>query len=354
MALLDKRSAQGIVDCALQELEMLRFYQTKQTEVFVDQAKHYFLDAAKSDWRSAGLLYYYSFLNLAKAYLIVKDQVDFTTLTTTKGYHGLQADPQDVTSILQFKLTISPQSSKGRVNVFSTMYQALIGEPWPFAKKLTISVSDMANHFIDIGDELLRLFEISTELCYVQSVIRAQGNGAWFEILSLDDAAKRIKRSMPSWSLTLQPCANMSPSDQIEWFFAYSRSLTSMNGFTLIRGPTEEDEKGVNHAISKVAIATLKAFSGLAIPTSQRLDECWLFIPRIKLGGKDLFWHPMLSDYLFAFVLGTILRYQPHVLKRGSKDYFLCEAWCRQAAVTTLRYFLMVSTSPGIRVHTMG
>lgn len=62
-----------------QELVMLRHlnrpkgvFAKKASAAWVDQAKTYFMDACNSDWRTGGLLYYYSFLNLAKAYLAAK------------------------------------------------------------------------------------------------------------------------------------------------------------------------------------------------------------------------------------------------------------------------------------------
>ena len=68
---LDKRSSQDLVNAAWREFYFLIFNERiREIEPFVEQAKFYYLDAHKSDWRSGGLLYYYSFLNLAKAYLI--------------------------------------------------------------------------------------------------------------------------------------------------------------------------------------------------------------------------------------------------------------------------------------------
>lgn len=52
-------------------------------------------------------------------------------------------------------------------------------------------------------------------------------------------------------------------------------------------------------------------------------------------------WHPMLSDYLFAFMLSSVLRYKPHLFQIDSKDAFISEAWSNQSAFSALRYFLM-------------
>ena len=60
------------VEQAWQELIMLRHVKgqkhissPKLIASWIDQAHIYYSDSTHSDWRSAGLLYYYSFLNLA-------------------------------------------------------------------------------------------------------------------------------------------------------------------------------------------------------------------------------------------------------------------------------------------------
>ncbi|MGA7194681.1 MAG: YaaC family protein, partial [Anaerolineales bacterium] len=72
-----------------QELVMLRYLKAHQslaspklTAPWIDQAMTYYLDASHSNWRSAGLLYYYSFLNLAKALLAGKKRFSYRSLTT--------------------------------------------------------------------------------------------------------------------------------------------------------------------------------------------------------------------------------------------------------------------------------
>jgi hypothetical protein len=67
--------------------------------------------------------------------------------------------------------------------------------------------------------------------------------------------------------------------------------------------------------------------------------------------GEKLVWHPVLSDYLYAFVLSTVLRYHPHIFNSDNKDSFLAEAWCNQSPETSLRYFLMALTKPSIRIN---
>ena len=85
-----------------QEFTMIRhnpkskIYGRKATAPYIDQAKIYYQDARSVNWESAGLLYYYSFLNLAKAFIIRKRSLPSSLLRSSNIYHGLEADPQSL------------------------------------------------------------------------------------------------------------------------------------------------------------------------------------------------------------------------------------------------------------------
>ena len=74
---LGLRTTNDLVLQVWQELVMRRHAYKKHKVIknvspWIHQARTYFVDATKSNWKSAGLLYYYSFLNLAKAFLAEK------------------------------------------------------------------------------------------------------------------------------------------------------------------------------------------------------------------------------------------------------------------------------------------
>src|SRR5207248_8363920 len=58
-------------------------------QAFVRQAKSYYSSAKTLHYRSSSLLYYYSFMNLAKAYLLLKDPDSMMNPTAGQVYHGL-------------------------------------------------------------------------------------------------------------------------------------------------------------------------------------------------------------------------------------------------------------------------
>lgn len=68
---LIQRSNLDVTEHALQEIESQCLLPGgHEFADFAEQGCRYLVDARQSDWRSAGLLYYYGFLNLAKVLLI--------------------------------------------------------------------------------------------------------------------------------------------------------------------------------------------------------------------------------------------------------------------------------------------
>jgi hypothetical protein len=85
--------------------------------------------------------------------------------------------------------------------------------------------------------------------------------------------------------------------------------------------------------------------------TKQREDFVWIFLQKISISGKEMQWNTLLSDYLFSFILSTILRYYPHQLGFNTKDSYIAEAWCNQAAIESLREYVMLFTNPMITLN---
>lgn len=316
----------------------------------IDQAKQYFLDARAIHWRSAGLLYYYSLLNLASAYL---DKMRPGQYTQTKQYHGLSADQiQALTSIVDYKITIHPStihpshslSSSPSCNLFAELYGLVTGFAWPFRNNISIALSDILAYCTDVGAELQQLFAISGAPVAIQSLIRVENNTYWLEMAVPETSADKIIATVgPS----VARCPTFSDDDRFNWLLAFHRPVESFHGQAILRSP-ENTNQMVLRTNSIVAFEH-HALHSVYIPSSVASMH-WYFIPDIVLDGNAMCWRPVLSDYLVAFALSQILRYQPDLLAHGSKDSFLADAWCSQSPLTAVRHFLMLFTDPPLRI----
>ena len=356
------RTSNALVNQLWQEFIMLRHLNKprniksrKAITPWIDQSKTYFLDASQVDWRSSGLLYYYSFLNLAKAFIVAKRLLTYKLLNTTAIYHGLRADLQSINELTEFEIQIFPPTYKGCNNVFSYFYEAVTNQKWPYQDKVAITVADIAGYCSDISAELLSLYKIEHKMVISQSLVRDSKNQSWFEMLVPYQDVKIITKHLPTWSLEDISPLSFSGEDKNDWLLSFRRTAASLRGHICLRGPKKTYEESNRSAIlSSVAEEATRQLKPYVLPTvyEQADSPQWLFIPELDLLGKTIKWHPLLSDYLIGFVLSTILRYQPQLLNPKSHNYFLAEAWCSQSAITALRYFLMLFTHPPLRIET--
>jgi len=344
-----------------QEMVMFRhlknpkgIFAKKASAAWIDQAKTYYIDACNSDWRTAGLLYYYSFLNLTKAFLASKKAIPARTLKSESIYHGLTANPQSPKKITDFELRIHPPVTQNRRNLFSTLYEQLTGVTWPHRKTITIQASSFLPYCREIISELKKFYGLNERLISAQSLIRDEHNSLWFEVNVPNFSISLIESNISNGNLTICNYNSMNGNDFFDWFNAFKRPRHFLLGSGFIRTKPRsykngERENGFNLVVKDAS----KCFSKQALPLPtpvQPYYNYWHFVSQISLAGKVIYWHPLLSDYLFAFVLSTILRYHPHLIPNDSQASFTAEAWCNQSATTVLRYFLMEFTNPSLRI----
>ncbi|MFC1876621.1 YaaC family protein [Thermodesulfobacteriota bacterium] len=348
-----------------QELTTLRFENRRKIILapkaiapWVDQAKMYFLDATQSNWRSAGLLYYYSFLNLAKAYLVAKRTVSYKTLDTTSIYHGLQAGLQPLNYITDFEITIFPPTYQGRKNIFSMLYETIFAKQWPFDNPISVSLADIVGHCVDVSIELETLFNIKNRIIRTQSLIRFENNETWFEMAVEKANPEIVIQQIENMQLDIVKLDELTSTSRNDWRRALNVTAEILPQMIFLRGPkksiNQNDDKDLNLKATALALETTINFEVHSIPhvAVDTINKTWLFIPNVSISGKSFLWHPVLSDYLFAFALSSILRYQPQFLDPTSRNYLFSEAWCSQSALSTARYFLMLFTEPPIAIKT--
>lgn len=346
-----------------QELTMLRhvsgansIYAKETTASYIDQAKVYFLDAFKSNWRSAGLLYYYSFLNLAKAHLATNRAISGKTLKSTSIYHGLTALPQNPKSIINYKVEIHPPGNNRNRNVFSYFYQTLMNVSWPFKNTVSIRISDIIPFCEDITHEVFNFYNIPKNNIEILSLARKDKSNWWFEMLIPNHKISVIQNEVNYCINSIKNnFAMISDVDKNDWLAAYNITPNYfLNHNLVIINELPYTSQNENQVFSKLVENLSNHFKGFICPAASHnygTNFYWNFIPKLDLGGKKMLWHPLLSNYLFAFMLSSVLRYQPHLFRSNSRDTFIAEAWCNQSASSSLRYFLFELSKQNLRIN---
>lgn len=183
---------------------------------------------------------------------------------------------------------------------------------------------------------------------------RCERVNVWFEMLVPSGFEGEITNGVPLTPIII-PVRTVDDETKAEWFSAFHVPVFSFENMSVLRfgyrpigGEVYETVKnGLKRDITN-------AFKGQTEVFVFDDGHRWLYIPKIEIDGHTIPWHPLLSDYLFAFVLGSVVRYQPFLVIPGEKGYALGESWCRQAPSTALRYFLMRLTTPPIRIKSVG
>lgn len=111
----------------------------KHFQAYIRQAKNYYYSAKKLHPRSASLLYYYCFLNLAKAALVVKQPA----IGGHKISHGLSCLPKDFS-----KLTTQTVKVLNDGGVFPKFYEWYFGQP---IKAQSLNVQKLLLYCTDIS-----------------------------------------------------------------------------------------------------------------------------------------------------------------------------------------------------------
>lgn len=319
---------------------------------WIDQAEFYFRDALTSNWRTSGLLYYYCFLNLSKAYLVGKKYLTIKEMKSTSIYHGLTADPQNPKSIIDFEVKIMPPTSNGKVNIFSSFYQKVIGKNWPYTGYVTIHLKDIINYCYSINSEIKAFYNIDGCIVPCQSMIRQKDKKFWFEICTPTHFKSTIMKDLHKKFICIDG-KDLSEDEKEEWFRAYQITRADIVYYSFIQSEkVQSTENNANEVISNVYVNASKYLKNMVHPYPENSEgDIWHYNPKLVINSKSIYWCPLLTDYIISFTLSTILRYHPHLLQEDNKDSYLAKAWCKQSSILALRYYLMLFSDPMITLN---
>lgn len=310
----------SFVEQAWQELTMLRYLKAKHISspkliaAWIEQAQTYYLDSIHSNWRSAGLLYYYSFLNLAKALLVAKRRFSYKSLDTSLIHHGLSAGLQDVSCLKDYEIQIFPPTMRGNKNVFSNLYEIVTNCKWAYQNSITIKLQDILGYCLDISVESKQLFNIERRVVSLQSLHREVDNNMWFEMMVPKLHASMIQTELANWNLQFLESDQLDGFDKDDWGNSLQFTLHSLRNYIFIRTHPKQFNEGNRTEIVKALWNKASRNLSQHITAPVYLDASkphWDFNQKADIAGEHIPWHPLLSNYLMSFALATILRYQP-------------------------------------------
>jgi len=113
-------------------------------QAFVRQAKSYYGSAKTLHYRSSSLLYYYSFLNLAKAYLLL---IQPQGIMGQRVHHGLIYDPSTPNTDFQLEII------RVRQGIFPMFYEAQTSNVISTTTNLSLNIAKLLSYPTEISSQ---------------------------------------------------------------------------------------------------------------------------------------------------------------------------------------------------------
>lgn len=300
----------------------------KTMQAFVRQAKTFYLAGKKLHFRASPLMYYYSFLNLVKAYILLSDS-RFLRNTLSHGLYqkNFAAGPLSLQ-------TLSLTKKKG---VFHKFYELERYINIPNSTKLSISsmfayCSDVAHEFVLSGWGASKILPVK------MSVFSHRGGRiSWpmMVIANFSVLAPYKKSLSPFFRYfhMVKPDRNMINKvfDISAEFYSGYTYFESLNTYSW----TNDDHIKVEKILSDVRDALSAMYES---PIYDDENDFNISVP-LRVNNQLPFSEP-LAIYVLMFYIGSLVRYRPDYLEKllSSKDAWIVERFVRGSAVTFLRY----------------
>lgn len=300
----------------------------KHFQAYIRQAKNYYYSAKQLHPRSSSLLYYYCFLNLAKAALVVKHPA----IGGHKISHGISCLPKDFSKLKT--QTIKVLNDGG---VFPRFYEWYFGQP---IKPQSLNVQKLLIYCTDISYQNLVAGIGNCKLLqgyYVDQVNVGQSpHIGWplIGIASFNQCApysKAFKALYDNFEKVELPQFNGR-----EYFDAQNMQLSAFTFFQskqTFNWPSDNIPPTLENRD-----IVLKTFGNLLQPNYYRTNfDYYISLP--YLPNKQIPMDETISIYLIMFYLSNLVRYNPKYLEEllSKKEAWIIDSFIRTCPLAYLR-----------------
>lgn len=295
---------------------------------YIKQAEHYWNGAVSTSPKSAGLLYYYSFMDLVKAFLLLRGRA----MGTDKEIHGLKSSGNKWDDKLGNKFVYSdPPKTHGCMPIFQEYYKEIfsgtIPEQFQVWNLLSYS-SDISHQYVTIGKGSVSHFRFIMR--------RVTDTQNFWTILAIDKDAELEKHStaFTSFFSAFERCStdqlnsrdllrrafDIAPLDPFKFTFYQSKVVTSGN---------KPDFKTLNDSL----LITLNPFVSMNYhddPITGYID-----LP-LEHSARPM--NEEVAIYIVMFFVSELLRYHPDYMEKilQTKEGWVLETFIHSAPLTFL------------------
>ncbi len=299
---------------------------------YMTQARNFYTYAQNSDYRSAALLYYFSFLNLAKAKLIIEQPLSIKK----KFVHGIKRN--DKSGGLSKLSSISePARSTNRVATFPELYKLRFGRPWDDSKILKIS--NLIGYASDVAHEYSLVVGRRDKVARVKYVICTDNDRkkCWAK-LAIHDAGKlaEYKQTFKSFNDEFQEIAIGPLTRQ----FTFDIKPHSTIWYKFFESKTEFDFIGADGVNTFACSDQLKRLFGNYYQTDVYDPNTSFQLLEPLRKNLQLPFDELLAIYVIMHHLSEVIRYEPYdleeLLSNKHKDGWLLKNFIESSPLTFL------------------
>lgn len=295
---------------------------------FIRQGRTFYRAGKQLHFRASSLMYYYSFLNLVKAYISLSDP----NYVTGRVSHGL-------THIEPASRPLSKQAVKvtSRKGVFQKFFEIETEEI--IQNNFRLNIAAMLGYCTDVQHEY-SLAEFGTsKIIPVMNRLGFHRGGriAWpYIAVNRFDILQPYKKTLESfWKYFQQVSPDKENARAI--FGTLAESYSQYTYFESKRTYKYEDDDSIDLIpIKNDLFYALKSLYEAPLYADEY--DFKLTIP-LRINHQIPFNQP-LAIYTVMFFMGSLVRYFPHYLEAliDSKDAWIVERFVRNSAITFLRY----------------
>jgi hypothetical protein len=303
----------------------------KRFRSYIRQSENYWLAASKTSYKSSSLLYYYSFLNLVKAYLLIKD---FNMPHDM--HHGLSFSTSDTsTSIRNKKLKVHT----GEKDVANNYFKAVFG----YMPQREYFITDLLAYVTDVGFQYesglfgkIKSFPINFKI-YVKQEDKKIGGVL---CIPTNSSLEKYKYSLIDFYKCFQKVKLPSIVGQdIREVFNFRAS--EWQHYVFYQFHEDREATYENNMIPGIidVIDKVKGCLGNKLSPNYYADNHSAFVNLPINRKKNYDMNEEISIYLVMFFMSEIVRYRPDYLDEilDSKAAWLLESFVESTPLKFLR-----------------
>lgn len=304
--------------------------QAKQTfkyfQAFIRQAKTYYLSAKNLHPRSAGLLYYYCFLNLAKAALVQK----YPQIGKTRIGHGASCLPKDFSKLKTQTVRVLDDGG-----VFQKLYDWYFETP---IKKQSLNIKELLTYCSDISYQVQTAGFGNNKLepCLYVHLVNKEEKTGWALIgIPGFSEVKKYSSSLQEFYKEFEQVE--VPESHARQYYKMDR--LNLSNFTFFQGkktiPWMSDEIPPTLECHDLVKKTL----GSLLQTNYFENDFDFYLSLPYKTNRQIQMDETIAIYLIMFYISNLVRYNPAYLEEllSKKEALIIESFIKSCPPTFLR-----------------